>query len=86
MNLLRFLAARLLSYNDVIFGAICQIPKSPHKARMEKNLQVFDFVLEPEDMNRISALDKKQSSFFSHSDPAMVEWFVKMVEERKKKQ
>ncbi|WP_295418867.1 aldo/keto reductase [uncultured Subdoligranulum sp.] len=62
------------------------IPKSTHKARMEENLQVFDFVLEPEDMNRISALDKKQSSFFSHSDPAMVEWFVKMVEERKKKQ
>lgn len=61
------------------------IPKSTHKARMEENLQVFDFVLEPEDMNRISALDKKQSSFFSHSDPAMVEWFVKMVEERKKK-
>lgn len=62
------------------------IPKSTHKARMEENLQVFDFVLEPEDMNWISALDKKQSSFFSHSDPAMVEWFVKMVEERKKKQ
>ena len=62
------------------------IPKSTHKARMEENLQVFDFVLEPEDMNRISALDKKQSSFFSHSDPAMVEWFVKMVEERKKHQ
>lgn len=62
------------------------IPKSTHKARMEENLRVFDFVLEPEDMNRISALDKKQSSFFSHSDPAMVEWFVKMVEERKKKQ
>ena len=62
------------------------IPKSTHKARMEENLQVFDFVLEPKDMNRISALDKKQSSFFSHSDPAMVEWFVKMVEERKKKQ
>lgn len=62
------------------------IPKSTHKARMEENLQVFDFVLEPEDMNRISALDKKQNSFFSHSDPAMVEWFVKMVEERKKKQ
>lgn len=62
------------------------IPKSTHKARMEENLQVFDFVLEPEDMNRISALDKRQSFFFSHSDPAMVEWFVKMVEERKKKQ
>lgn len=65
---------------------IVVIPKSTHKARMEENLQVFDFVLEPEDMNRISALDKKQSSFFSHSDPAMVEWFVQMVEKRKGKQ
>lgn len=65
---------------------IVVIPKSTHKARMEENLQVFDFVMEPEDMNRISALDKKQSSFFSHSDPAMVEWFVQMVEERKEKQ
>ena len=62
------------------------IPKSTHKERMEENLNVFDFVLEPADMNRISELDKKQSSFFSHSDPAMVEWFVQMVEERKGKQ
>ena len=61
------------------------IPKSTHKARMEENLQVFDFVLEPEDINRMSALDKKQSSFFSHNDPTMVEWFVQMVEERKEK-
>ena len=35
-------------------------------------------------MTAITALDKKQSSFFSHTDPNMVEWFVKMVEERKK--
>ncbi|MGI5954120.1 aldo/keto reductase [Dysosmobacter sp.] len=62
------------------------IPKSTHKARMEENLKVFDFVLEPADMDRISALDQKQSSFFSHSDPAMVEWFVRMVEERRGKQ
>lgn len=62
------------------------IPKSTHKTRMEENLQIFDFLLEPEDMCRISALDKNQSSFFSHSDPAMVEWFVQMVEERKGKQ
>lgn len=65
---------------------IVVIPKSTHKTRMEENLNVFDFVLEQADMNRISALDKKQSSFFSHSDPAMVEWFVRMVEERKEKQ
>ena len=62
------------------------IPKSTHKTRMAENLNVFDFVLEQADMNLISTLDKKQSSFFSHSDPAMVEWFVRMVEERKEKQ
>lgn len=61
------------------------IPKSTHKARMEENLNVFDFVLEQTDLNRISELDKKQSSFFSHSDPSMVEWLVQMVEERKGK-
>lgn len=61
------------------------IPKSTHKARMEENLNVFDFVLEQTDLNRISELDKKQSSFFSHSDPSMVEWLVRMVEERKGK-
>lgn len=31
----------------------------------------------------INVFDKAESSFFSHNDPAMVEWFVKMVEERK---
>ena len=61
------------------------IPKSTHKARMEENLNVFDFVLEQTDLNRISELDKKQSSFLSHRDPSMVEWFVRMVGERKGK-
>ncbi len=36
-----------------------------------------------EDMSVIAALDKKESSFFSHYDPATVEWFVKTAEERK---
>ena len=60
------------------------IPKSTHYERMEENLNIFDFSLDEEDMSRIAALDKKESSFFSHYDPAMVEWFVQMVEERKK--
>jgi len=51
---------------------------------MEENFEVFDFELTEEDMTAITALDKNQSSFFSHTDPNMVEWFVKMVEERKK--
>ncbi len=35
-------------------------------------------------MQQIAELDIAQSAFFSHQDPKMVEWFVNMVEERKK--
>ena len=64
---------------------IVVIPKSTHKERMKENLFVFDFVLSDEDMAAIKALDTATSSFFSHQDPAMVEWFVKMIEERRNK-
>lgn len=60
------------------------IPKSTHYERMVENLNVFDFALSDEDMAAIATLDKKESSFFSHNDPAMVEWFVQIVDERKK--
>ena len=62
---------------------IVVIPKSTHAERMQENFDVFDFMLSEEDMASIAALDTAASSFFSHQDPAMVEWFVKMVEERK---
>lgn len=62
---------------------IVVIPKSTHIERMEENFHVFDFSLSEDDMAVIATIDKKQSSFFSHTDPNMVEWFVKMVEERK---
>ncbi len=62
---------------------VVAIPKSTHIERMEENFQVFDFSLTGEDMAAIAALDRGQSSFFSHTDPHMVEWFVQMVEERK---
>ena len=59
------------------------LSKSTHKERMVQNMDVFDFSLTQEDMGAIAALDTKTSAFFSHYDPNMVEWFVKMVEERK---
>lgn len=62
---------------------VVAIPKSTHLERMEENLNVFDFELSAEDMQRIAALDTAQSAFFSHQDPAMVEWFAQMVEQRK---
>lgn len=62
---------------------IVVIPKSTHIERMRENFSVFDFELDNVDMQQIAALDKGASSFFSHTDPQMVEWFVKMVEQRK---
>lgn len=59
------------------------IPKSTHYDRMVENINVFDFELTDADMEKITALDKAESSFFSHYDPAIVEWFVKIVDERK---
>lgn len=64
---------------------IVVIPKSTHIERMAENFNVFDFTLSDEDMQEIAALDREQSSFFSHTDPATVEMFVRMVEERRGK-
>lgn len=63
---------------------IVVIPKSVHVERMQENFNVFDFELSVDDMTVMASLDKKQSSFFSHTDPHMVEWFAQMVEERKR--
>jgi 2,5-diketo-D-gluconate reductase A len=63
---------------------IVVIPKSTHYERMVENFNVFDFTLTDEDMTAIAALDTATSSFFSHQDPAIIEWFAQMVEQRKK--
>ena len=60
------------------------IPKSVHKERMIENFNIFDFTLADEDIQQIAQMDTATSAFFSHQDPAMVEWFADMVEERKK--
>ena len=57
--------------------------KSTHIERMQENINVFDFELTEEDMNSIKTLDTSNSLFFSHNDPNMVEWFGKIVKERR---
>mgnify|MGYP001419369605 CR=1 FL=1 len=57
----------------LIQSGVVVIPKSTHKERMVENLAVFDFVLDPEEMSAIAALDENESAFFSHYDPAIVE-------------
>ncbi len=57
----------------LIQSGVVVIPKSAHKERMIQNMDVFDFVLSDEDMAAIQVLDKKESLFFSHYDPAAVE-------------
>ena len=52
---------------------IVPLSKSVKKSRMEENINIFDFELSKEDMDKISEMDKKESSFFSHYDPSIVE-------------
>ena len=52
------------------------IPKSAHKERMIQNFDVFDFTLSDADMEAIRKLDEGESLFFSHYDPATVEFLT----------
>ncbi|MDN3016876.1 aldo/keto reductase [Paenibacillus sp. BSR1-1] len=53
---------------------VVAIPKSVRKERIIENFNIFDFELSIQDMEKIAALDTKESLFFSHRDPEMVKW------------
>ncbi|XXN65334.1 aldo/keto reductase [Enterobacter ludwigii] len=55
---------------------IVSLAKSVRKARMAENINVLDFELSDAEMLQITALDSATSAFFSHRDPAMVEWLT----------
>lgn len=48
------------------------IPKSVRKERIAENSNVFDVELSAGDIAAIETLDRKESSFFDHRDPAVV--------------
>lgn len=55
---------------------IASLAKSVRKERMEENMTIKDFELSEEQMMQITALDAATSAFFSHRDPAIVEWLT----------
>lgn len=55
---------------------IVSLAKSVRKARMVENFAINDFTLSDDDMLHIAALDTATSAFFSHRDPAIVEWLA----------
>lgn len=58
---------------------IVALAKSTKPERMEENINIFDFNLSDDDMKKISSLDKKESAFFDHHDPSIVEWFISRI-------
>ena len=51
---------------------IVVIPKSVRKERMEENINIFDFELSNEDMEKIKNLNESKGLFVNHEDPEFV--------------
>lgn len=69
------IALRYLLQRDVII-----IPKSSKIERMKQNIDIFDFELSKEDMDKILELDAKHSLVIgSHQDPEITKWFMSLL-------
>ncbi len=64
---------------------IVSLAKSTHENRIKENFDIYSFSLDEDDIKLIEALDKRESIFFSHQDPAIIEWFGKLIIERRGK-
>ena len=64
---------------------IVALSKSVHENRITENFNIEDFTLDDDDLKLIETLDTKTSSFFSHQDPNIIEWFGKLIVERRNK-
>lgn len=62
---------------------IVSLAKSVHEERIKENFDIYSFELDNDDMKKIETLDTKTSSFFSHQDPGIIEWFGQLIQERR---
>jgi diketogulonate reductase-like aldo/keto reductase len=69
---------RWLMQRDVV-----TLTKSVKKERMLENFEIFDFTLSENDMAAIAKLDTGESLFFNHQTAETVDYFVKLIQERK---
>lgn len=60
----------------LIQRGVVVVQKSVRAERMRENMDVFDFQLTDTDMSRIAAMDRGESLFFDHHDPAMASQFA----------
>lgn len=63
---------------------IVALAKSVRPERMAENINIFDFELSKEDIEKIAELDMKKSAFFDHDAPEQVEWFMQRMLETEK--
>lgn len=57
---------------------IVPLAKTVSKERMKQNIDVFNFELSEDDMNKISDLDKRESSFFNHQEASSIEMLASL--------
>jgi len=62
---------------------VVALAKSIRVDRMKENFEIFDFTLSADDLEQIQLLDTKKSLFFSHQDPATVDFFVELIRKRR---
>ncbi len=63
-----------VALRHTIQRGIVIIPKSVKKSRMQENIDLFDFALTDDEMDRINKLDEDKSLWCAYEDPMIVEY------------
>lgn len=61
----------------LIQNSINVVCKGLTKPEMKENMNVFDFMLDEEDIKSIHTLDQHNSLFYSHQDPETIEYLMR---------